>query len=58
MQSISALVQAETMRIFRAQNQLDAVTRQYRRYRAALNDIEAEPDTDEIKNLHKALLNN
>jgi len=52
----SELAHAETMRIFHAQNRPDAVTRQYRQYRAALNEIGAMPDTDRVENLHKSLI--
>ncbi|MBE1281868.1 MAG: response regulator [Rhodobacteraceae bacterium] len=52
------IAHAEAMRIFHAQNRLDTISRQYRQYRAALDAIGAEPDTNELEILHKKLTKN
>ena len=56
MDPVCEIAHAEAMRIFHAQNRPDTVTRQYRQYRASLDAIGAEPDSDELEVLHKQLI--
>jgi DNA-binding SARP family transcriptional activator len=50
------IAHAEAMRIFHDQNRPDTITRQYRQYRTAMDAIGAEPETDDLRDLHNELL--
>lgn len=50
------IAHAEAMRIFSAQKRPEAITRQFRQYRAALNVVEAEFDSPELEELYVGLL--
>ena len=50
------MVHAEAMKIFHAQSRPDAVARQYRLYRSAMAAVGASPDSDELADLCRKLM--
>jgi len=55
MDSVCEIAHAEAMRVFHAQNRVDAIARQYRQYLRAMDALDLQPETKTLERLRDEL---